>query len=300
MARTGPRRNRITGPAVPSTPSNVSHNDHQDSLPPAKRRKINESYYQYETPQKAQVTALVAWEDKKPFKERATRKDIFDHCEVSERQGYDILQKGTLRRLHNDPGKVETRGSKRILANEDIDRLEKLIWSHGFEGRTMTWESLAEEANIRGRNQEFISGRTVQRALGQRDWRHCIACRKSYVSPCHAKRRNKWAKDMLAKYPRPIDWRRVRFSDEVHFAFGPQGRLYILRRPGERNCPDCIQEREQPTNKKRKKDPENEPELDLSYKLHAWASVGYNFKSELIFYNAGNSNEKINKYIYIY
>ena len=84
MARTGPRRNRITGPAVPSTPPNVSYNAYQDSLPPAKRRKINESYYQYETPQKAQVTTLVAWKDKKPFKERATKKNIFDYCKVSE------------------------------------------------------------------------------------------------------------------------------------------------------------------------------------------------------------------------
>ena len=46
--------------------------------------------------------------------------------------------------------------------------------------------------------------------------------------------------------------------------------------------------------KKRKRDPENEPELDLSYKLHAWASVGYNFKSKLHFYEAGNQNGKMN------
>ena len=126
------------------------------------------------------------------------------------------------------------------MSDEDIDRLEGLIWRNGFEGRIMTWDSLAEEANVRGRNQEYLSGRTIQRALGQRDWRHCVACQKSYVSPYHAKRRKKWATDMLAKYPQPVYWRRVRFSDEVHFAFGPQGRLYVLRKPGERNCSDYI------------------------------------------------------------
>jgi hypothetical protein len=39
-------------------------------------------------------------------------------------------------------------------------------------------------------------------------------------------------------------------------------------------------------------------EVDLSYKLHAWAAVGYNFKSKLIFYDAGNSNGKMNHRTY--
>ena len=52
------------------------------------------------------------------------------------------------------------------------------------------------------------------------------------------------------------------------FSFWPEGRTYILRRPGERNCPDCIQELKQSKNEERKKNPENEPKLDLSYKLY--------------------------------
>ena len=47
---------------------------------------------------------------------------------------------------------------------------------------------------------------------------------------------------MLQKYPRAEDWHRIRFSDEVHFSLGPEGRVYVLRRPGERYCSDCIQE----------------------------------------------------------
>jgi len=91
----------------------------------------------------------------------------------------------------------------------------------------------------------------------------------------------------------------VRFSDKVHFSFGPQGRIYILCKLGERNCPDCIQERDQPKNKKRKRDLENEPELDLSYKLHAWASVGYGHKSQLVFYDVGNGNGKMSQQVYV-
>jgi hypothetical protein len=103
---------------------------------------------------------------------------------------------------------------------------------------------------------------------------------------------------MKAKYPNPRDWQHVRFSDKVHFSFGLQGNLYILRKPGERNCPDCIQEVDQPKNKKQKNNPGNKPELDLSYKLHAWAAIRYNFKSELVFYNARNSNRKMTSLAY--
>jgi hypothetical protein len=103
---------------------------------------------------------------------------------------------------------------------------------------------------------------------------------------------------MLAKYPDPEDWRRVRFSDEVHFSFGPQGRVYILRRLGERDCPDCIQEVEKKTRKRKRKEEPEEPE-DVDYKLYAWAAVGYDFKSELVFYDAGNSNGKMIHKVYI-
>jgi hypothetical protein len=101
---------------------------------------------------------------------------------------------------------------------------------------------------------------------------------------------------MLKKYPNAVDWCRVRFSDEVHCSFGPQGRLMILRRPGERNCPDCIQE---PDQKKKKKKGGGNDDIDTSYKLHAWACIGHNFKSDLVFYDAGNSNGKMTHDCYI-
>lgn len=46
---------------------------------------------------------------------------------------------------------------------------------------------------------------------------------------------------MLKKYPDPEDWDRVRFSDEVHFGYGSEGQLNIIRQPGTRYRPDCIQ-----------------------------------------------------------
>lgn len=50
------------------------------------------------------------------------------------------------------------------------------------------------------------------------------------------------AEVMKEGYVRSKDWHCVRFSDEVHFRYGPQSKLRIIRKLGEQYCPDCIQE----------------------------------------------------------
>ena len=100
-------------------------------------------------------------------------------------------------------------------------------------------------------------------------------------------RRMEFARVMLKKYPKAQEWSRVRFSDEVHFGYGPEGQLRIIRQPDTRYRWDCIQHRDPPSEKDRKR-------------MHCWAAVGYNFKSELVFYDVpGNSNGKMTYQVYI-
>ncbi|KAF2625025.1 hypothetical protein BU25DRAFT_423761 [Macroventuria anomochaeta] len=67
------------------------------------------------------------------------------------------------------------------------------------------------------------------------------------------------------------------------------GKLYIARKRGERYCNDCIQRREE-------KD-QHDKEIK---KVHAWAAVGYNFKSDLVFYEIeSNKNSKMTQQAYI-
>jgi len=205
MARTGPRCNQWTGPVRPITPPNKSKNAHEAELTRSKQRKPNEHYWHYETPQKAQLLAIVSWENTKPFRLRARKSEIIKHCEISRTRAYEIIKSGHTRQLAHDFDRVETRGSKLLLLDDQIHKLEQLIWNNGFEGRTITWDSLAQETQVSGRGQDIVSGKIIQRALGQKDWRYCIACRKSYVSPAHARKRLKWAIDMLAKYPKKED-----------------------------------------------------------------------------------------------
>ena len=69
-----------------------------------------------------------------------------------------------------------------------------------------------------------------------------IVCRKGWVSKSLAKKCMEYARRMLEQYPRKEHWKRVRFSNEVHFGHGPQGRLLIIRKKGQRYCQNCIQE----------------------------------------------------------
>ena len=108
-----------------------------------------------------------------------------------------------------------------------------------------------------------------------------------WISSHHRRRRVEWARYMLNKYSNSKDWRRVRFSDEVHFGYGSESKPRILRRPWERTCADCVVERKDPTEKDQKK-------------VHAWGAIGYDFKSELTFYDiSSNTNGKMTQDAYI-
>ena len=71
------------------------------------------------------------------------------------------------------------------------------------------------------------SGRTIQRVMGKMNYHKCIASRKGWVSASTAKRRFEWAIVIKERYPDDDeDWFSVRFSDEVHYSYGPQGKKF--------------------------------------------------------------------------
>ena len=80
------------------------------------------------------------------------------------------------------------------------------------------------------------TGRTVQRVMGTMNYHKCVSCRKGWVNKKTAKSRMNWAEILLHKYPESEDWHHVRFNDEVHFGWGSQGKLRIIRQPGTRYC----------------------------------------------------------------
>ena len=230
-----------------------------------------------ETPKKAKIKGAAEFMDAKGI--TYLHSDLFRFYGVNKQQGWAILSDKSdesSRRHYNRQTSPEKRGRKALLSPSQVRQADRFLQDVGWDARVLTWPQLAQELDF------GVSGRTLQRALGSLEYSKCIACTKGWVSQRCAKIRVKHAETLLALKPEPQDWHDVRFSDEVHCRVGPQGKLRIVRKPGERYCGDCIQEQ---LNRDEEKDWETS---------HIWGAVGYNFKSNLTFYKvAGNRNSKL-------
>lgn len=236
-------------------------------------RQTDVHYYHHDTPKRARVKGAVAYAQRIqdvhgiPINYR----DIFRTCQVSKTRGYQIL-KEVDRTFHN--ACEETRGRKKLLSQEDLDKIEELLWSEGFEARRLTYTQLVAAAGI----DKEVCSRTVRRALGTRDWRKCIACPRSFVSARHAEQREEFARKSLEIRPAKEDYRDILYSDEWHASCGDDRQVRILRKPGERYCPDCLQERPDPKLSEER------------FNTHFWGAIGYDFKSDLHEYRISSNN----------
>ena len=84
-------------------------------------------------------------------------------------------------------------------------------------------------------------------------------------------------------------WRRVRWSDVLHFFLSPKRKLRIIRKRGERYHQDCIQRNSTPKS----------AVYANSKRFHYWLAIGYNFKSNLVFYNSTAHNGKMDQPTYL-
>jgi nitrogenase molybdenum-iron protein alpha/beta subunit len=92
-----------------------------------------------DTPTKARVKGALAMArfQKEHYGTPFFHRDICGAIGVNKRRGYRIL-KDVDRRFHNNPLTEETRGRKKILSEDDIDKIEKLIGENGIEGRKLS------------------------------------------------------------------------------------------------------------------------------------------------------------------
>ncbi len=245
----------------------------------ATMESTHEPQKHHPTPTKARLKGAIEFCEAQGLEYR--KEDVFNTFEVPRRTGYRLLKETSTRRLQNNPELAETRGRKSVVTQDQIREMEKILETEGIEGRGLTWEQLGMEASV------DTCGRTIKNVMGTMHYCKCIACNKGWVSSQMAERRKKYARKMLEKYPKPEDWDRVRFSDEVHFGWGPRGKLRIIRKPGQRYCADCIQYKDNPDTKDEKR-------------FHCWAAIGYNFKSDIYFYDVPtNTNGKMSQRVYI-
>ncbi|KAF2029788.1 hypothetical protein EK21DRAFT_89559 [Setomelanomma holmii] len=172
-------------------------------------------------------------------------------------------------RHHRAEGE-ERRGRPRLISNWHLKEMDRIIKEDGFEAHALLWHDLAYEVGLEG-----LDSRTIAHAMGNiMSYHKCIACQKKWCNKKLAKDRKAWAELMKDRYPEPSDWYRVRFSDEVHWAIGPQGSIYIREEKDDRE--------------------------KVLKRVHAWAAIGHNFKSDLTFYEIkSNTNGKMTQRAYI-
>ncbi|KAJ4153707.1 hypothetical protein LMH87_010181 [Akanthomyces muscarius] len=277
----------------------------------------NSGYTHGDTPQKAMVRGALSYMRATGLAMNKTA--VFRHFGLSRAQGYSAITAATTRA--QEPDWVESRGRPAKISKAVLRFLEYLLWNDlgteldetllerawreasqdsgimtteegGEDERTTaarafvnidgpTWESMMRQGRAFGL-QATYNARTMRRAMGTLLYRRCLRCEDTWVNPRHKAARLEYAKAKLEALPDAEDWKRVRFSGELHFGFGLDGRMRLLPRPGEKYaCPSCQMQTEE---QQQKEHSPSDWDRDIR-RVHAWAAVGQGYRSELVFYD---------------
>ena len=206
---------------------------------------------EFETPTRVRV--------KTKFEDGLSRAQIRAQTGVPERTQRYITNSSTLDRR---PGKYRPGAVPKIdrkLLHQIIDHI-----TSGYEQRTSSWE------DIRRLFTPWIkTAKTVKKHLNWAGYFKCKACQKSYLRATSIDARESFCSRIFLHCNDYSFWRAVRFTDEVHFCLDSRSAEWVIRADDERFCHDCMQ-----FNKK-----------NHTSVLHAWAMVGYNFKSKLVWFD---------------
>jgi hypothetical protein len=151
------------------------------------------------------VNKTVAGGLRSPHDSRITANALFADMGVNERTGNRLGHSEDPGRLNNSEIRKETRGRKVILTDRDVQRVEILLCTSGYDGRVLTWQELILECDF------TCHWKTLYRIMGHNTYRRCAACKRSWITPKLAKIRVSYAKKIIDKYPEPSDWYNVRF-----------------------------------------------------------------------------------------
>lgn len=225
-------------------------------------------YKHGDTPNKAMVRGTISYLESQGLP--VNKSAIFRHFDLSRSQGYAALNIPHSRR--NDPEWEETRGRPTKISDADQHKMEQILWDERYESVNLNWAGLAKEAGV----EMECNPRTLHRTMGTLGYRRCLGCGRCWVHKKTRERRAEYARRMLDAYAQTPDWRFVRFSGELHFGFGLDGKMRLLPRSGEKLCTGC----------------ETQPDAawprDVK-KIHAWGALGHGYKSELVFYEESTS-----------
>ena len=153
----------------------------------------------WDTPHKAALQAQAKLVKSETFYDTngnaITCRQLFTQQHIPPVTGYRIIHSRDPRRLAHSEIRTETRGRKVQFTERDAQAVKQVLWRCGFARHVLSWDALALEVRV------DVSGCTVRRHLRQKDYRRCLACQRSWVTPALVQTRVRFAKEMLAKYP---------------------------------------------------------------------------------------------------
>ena len=231
---------------------------------------------------RAQVKGAIAYN--KAHNPGATKQSVFDFFGVKRRKGYKMLQANPPRPTLDQPRK-ERRGRRVKILKADVRCMEEILKTEKVNSQGGSWQELASRAGLTG--ERHVHSHTLRNMMQDLEYHRCTTCKNNWLAP-HIKTGRKVFAQQYLDWTVP-DWKFVRFSDKIHFGLGPNGKVRVLRRHGERSCVDCMQEGADPIPREKKPDK----------LLHAWAMVGWNYKSPLYWYDTKFPDGRMNQQEYI-
>ena len=184
-------------------------------------------YTTYDTPQRAKVQGTIEYLKAKGIPPNET--DVFEFFRVKERTGWHIIEPGAEARTRHNREINETRGRKHKLSGADIREADHILEevALGLDAKGMGWLGLVWELDL------DVHPQTLQRTMRDTMTYGGHAAATAEELPQRTKDdRWAWADTMLFERADPEDWKNVRWSDEFHAGFGPEGQLWIIRKRG--------------------------------------------------------------------
>jgi hypothetical protein len=194
---------------------------------------------------------------------------------------YRILRNDSAKRTHNHFDHVKTRNRKSVISSSKIREMKKILKKEEMKTRELIWEQLDYEVELN------CTDRKIKNVINTTSYHKCIVCKKEWVNEFTVKRRHEWVTVMKERYSDDDDWFEVRFSDEMHFEYWSQDKIFIIRKFDQRYCQDCIQKIDKVKKKNQKR-------------KHEWAAMSHNFKLDMHLYDVSdNNNDKMSQKIYL-
>jgi transposase len=172
---------------------------------------------EYDTPHEAGLHSIWAWEEYNGRKE--DNEEIFRFLKISRTQGYEILKAESGRTFNNHP--IDNlRKRPRKTTSEQASEIAFLLDTRD-DAQHLSWQLLGMEVGVEA------TEKIVRTALKREGINTRIATVKPLLHSLSRRKEVERDEDRLVTHG---DWKpreEMIFSDEVHFSWSDQGRLYI-------------------------------------------------------------------------